>query len=191
MSKMKLNFGALTYPQFKEGLHKLDSSLSQLQVKSLFDNLKHPSKNTVEVETLIQNLAGEYCNTRNFKKQIEKRISDFIAEKGAMQKLKQKLEEFDSQNDGRILSDGLLKSLLCLRMPIQPIELERYIRLVEKDSKGRIHYQKLFGCYENTKNKYPLKAAAMRLVIFLKQNNLTPKTLLEKLITSKAASKQN
>ena len=58
-------------------------------------------------------------------------------------------------------------------------------------SKQRVNYQKLLLKFENTKDNFPLKSIAVRLQVFLQQNDLTPKTLLSKLVDTKNLSKSN
>lgn len=95
------------------------------------------------------------------------------------------MEVLDEGNSGKINANALLEVLQSLKIQVPLPELERYIRLIDKDSKGRLDYQKLMGIYENTKHNYPLKAVGLRLLVFLKQNGLNSKTLLEKLLNTK------
>lgn len=73
--KKKLTSENLTFSSFKECMNKIDNSLSPLQIKSLFEQLKGPD-NTVEVLKLIVNLTGEHCDTVDFRKETEKKISN-------------------------------------------------------------------------------------------------------------------
>ena len=116
---------------------------------------------------------------------MAKKISDHIYSNGLMGQLKESLDKLDTNNEGKIPGDGLLLALKQLRIPIPVAELERYIRQVPKDNFGKVNYQKLLLSFENSKQKLPLKAIGLRLVVFLKQNNLTAKSLIEKLLSTK------
>lgn len=85
-----------------------------------------------------------------------------------MKKLKAKLEQADTQNDGYVEPAKLTSILLQLKLTDVLIsDIERYVRQLEKDGKGRINYQKLLSKFENTKVNYPLKAIAIRIGVFL------------------------
>ncbi len=45
--------------------------------------------------------------------------------------------------------------------------------------------------FEDTKNNYPFKSICIRITVFLKQNNLTAKTLIEKLIATRNTANSN
>mmetsp|Transcript_32138 Transcript_32138/g.31455 ORF Transcript_32138/g.31455 Transcript_32138/m.31455 type:complete len:122 (+) Transcript_32138:1261-1626(+) len=111
--------------------------------------------------------------------------------KDLLQPLKEKLEQVDSHNDGKIKSDKLLNVLKQFNLPVQGNDLERYIRMVDKDLKGQIGLNSILSTFEDSKQHVPLKAIGIRLAIFLKQNKLSARKLLEKLIATKKQSKQN
>jgi hypothetical protein len=72
-----------------------------------------------------------------------------------------------------------------------PKEIEQYVRSLDKDPRGRVNYQKLILKLENPKQNFPLKALAIRLSVFMQQNGMTAKSLLDKLAETKNSSKTN
>ena len=182
--KKKMVDDPMTFNIFRDSLMKLDSSLTPLQIKALFDLLKN-EEGKVEIPYLLDNLTGEHQDTVDFKKLMAKKISDHIYSNGLMGQLKENVEKMDTNNEGSIPGDGLLIALKQLRLPVPLAEIEKYVRQVPRDNFGKINYQKLLLSYENSKQKIPLKAIGLRLVVFLKQNNLTSKTLIEKLLSTK------
>jgi hypothetical protein len=78
----------------------------------------------------------------------------------------------------------------CLKV-VSGTEIEKYVKTLETDQKGRINYQKLILKLENPKTNFPLKALAVRLTVFMQQNGMTAKALLDKLIETKNSSKTN
>ncbi len=102
--KRKLVDDPLNFNQFKESMQKLDSTLSPLQIKSLFELLKNPETGTVEIPNLIENLTGEVCSV-NFRKDMDKKISEFIAKNGNNAALRDNFEKHDIHHDGRISTE--------------------------------------------------------------------------------------
>ena len=69
-----------------------------------------------------------------------------------------------------------------------PEELSCFIKQLDNDKRAKISYQKLLLKLEDTKTSYPLKALGLRLQVFLQQNSLTPRSLIDKLVETKRAS---
>ncbi len=83
------------------------------------------------------------------------------------QLLKSKLESEDAEHDGYITPEKLIKVLSsCIKILGAP-EIEKYVKTLDKDQRGRINYQKLILKLENPKNNFPLKALAVRLTVFM------------------------
>jgi Ca2+-binding EF-hand superfamily protein len=78
----------------------------------------------------------------------------------------------------------------CIKV-VSGTEIEKYVKTLDTDQKGRINYQKLILKLENPKTNFPLKALAVRLTVFMQQNGMTAKALLDKLIETKNSSKTN
>jgi len=126
------------------------------------------------------------------RREIGKKISEFIASRGDIyHQLKTKLEIEDSGHDGHIAPEKLVKVLCSCIKGISGTEIEKYVKTLDTDQKGRINYQKLILKLENPKNNFPLKALAVRLTVFMQQNGMTAKSLLDKLIETKNSSKTN
>ncbi len=58
-------------------MNKLDSSLTPLQIKSLFDLLKG-EEGKVEIPSMLENFTGEHTDTVDFKKAMARKIADHI-----------------------------------------------------------------------------------------------------------------
>ena len=63
------------------------------------------------------------------------------------------------------------------------VELERFVRFLDKDKLGRINYMDFLGkvCKVSNKNHNPFKSVVSRLSYFLKQNNIASGALLKRL----------
>ena len=63
------------------------------------------------------------------------------------------------------------------------VELERFVRFLDKDKLGRINYMDFLGkvCKVSNKNHNPLKSVVGRLSYFLKQNKISAVALLRRL----------
>ena len=95
------------------------------------------------------------------RREIGKKISEFIASRGDIyHQLKTKLEIEDSGHDGHITPEKLVKVLCSCIKGISGTEIEKYVKTLDTDQKGRINYQKLILKLENPKNNFPLKALA-------------------------------
>ena len=115
--KKKLNDEPLNFNQLKDSLSKIDASLTPLQLKSLFGTLKNNESNRVEIPFLIENLTGDVASS-NFKKEMQRKISDFIMSQGLQSSLRESLEKHDFNHDGKVLGDQVLAILKMLKMPI-------------------------------------------------------------------------
>jgi hypothetical protein len=58
--KKKVTDNSMTFNEFKESILKVDSNLSNLQLKSLFDSLKNKD-GKIDISKLMINLTG--CKT--------------------------------------------------------------------------------------------------------------------------------
>ena len=65
------------------------------------------------------------------------------------------------------------------------------MKSLQRDPRGLVNYQQLVSKLENPKQNFPSKAVGIRLSVFLQQNGLTGKDLIEKLLESKRTSKTN
>lgn len=59
----------------------------------------------MEILSLITNLSGQPYETINFKKQMEKRISNFLTDNDLLPQLRSLFEKTNSNNDGKVTAD--------------------------------------------------------------------------------------
>ncbi len=82
--------------------------------------------------------------------------------------LKKRLEAEDTECDGHIAPEKLVKIFAGIKCPdTSTTDIEKYVRHLEKDQRGRINYQKLILKLENSEKNYPLKSLALRLAVFM------------------------
>lgn len=81
--KKKIVDEPMNFNQFKECMTRLDSSLTQLQIKALFDLLKNED-GKVEIHVMMDNFTGEQVDTVDFKKVIARKIGEHIQQNGLM-----------------------------------------------------------------------------------------------------------
>ena len=69
---------------------------------------------------------------------------------------------------------------------LSQVELERFVRFLEKDKLGRINYMDFLGkvCKVSNKNHNPFKSVVSRLAYFLKQNSISSGALLKRLASA-------
>jgi Ca2+-binding EF-hand superfamily protein len=79
-------------------------------VKTLFNKLKSADE-TVDIPKMLSNLTGTECDTVDFKNQFFKDLYKEIYNKGKGDQLLRKLEQYDSNNDGKINADHLIQVL--------------------------------------------------------------------------------
>ena len=82
-----------------------------------------------------------------------------------------------------IKAQALLNVLTKVIKKLSLVELERFVRFLDKDKLGRINYMDFLGkvCKVSNKNHNPFKSVVSRLSYFLKQNNITSGALLKRL----------
>lgn len=166
---------------FHKALRNLDHSISDVQIRALFAQLKNDSSK-VSVDSLIRNFTGKPYETVDFRNATYKKLyaeiypnkeDDLIAA----------LQEQDAQNAGLVDANGLLKVLLNSITSVPREDLERFVRFLEKDKLGRLNYMEFLHkvCKVSNKNHNPFKSIVSRLSFFLKQNNITANQLLRRL----------
>ena len=90
----------LDFPKLCEALRKLDSSMSEPQVRHLAKSLKNKD-DKVEIGTLLRNLCGQDFETIDYRNKIFRKIYSEI-HPHKEQEFLQLLENGDSTNDGKV-----------------------------------------------------------------------------------------
>jgi Ca2+-binding EF-hand superfamily protein len=76
--RLKIYDDPLDLVQFKNCLKKLDPELNNIQIKNMFNELKHEGHGKVEIPLLIANLTGEQMDTVDFRNKMFKLIWNHI-----------------------------------------------------------------------------------------------------------------
>ena len=91
---------------------------------------------------------------------------------------------------GLVTARALLNVLFKVVKKLSHIELERFVRQLEKDKLGRINYMDFLSkvCKVSNKNHNPFKTVVSRLSYFLKQNSITSLALLKRLAAASSVN---
>ena len=170
---------------FKRCLHALDPTLTDLQIFQMAAQMKN-SQNKVEVMTLIQNLCGNDYETYDFRNRVFQRIYDELRSARHESKLREAFGKHDRACDGTLSTAEMRDALTDVITSVDEKSIEKFIKFLEKDKRGRVDYTKfLDSMYQvSNKNHNPFQSVIKRLTYFMKQNNLNLETLLRKIAVS-------
>ena len=173
---------------FHKAMRNLDPSISDVQIKAIYASLKNDN-GMVPICDLIRNFTGEAFATVDFRNSVFKTIYTEIYPNKEDQII-QLMQEADDTNVGLITAQALLNVLGQVVTKLTSVELERFVRFLEKDKTGRINYMDFLGkvCKVSNRNHNPFKSVVSRLSYFLKQNTISAGALLKRL---SAASPHN
>jgi hypothetical protein len=92
-------------------------------------------------------------------------------------------EQNDTYNDGTVSPHEFNQCLRILDFDFPSIELECFIRFIEKGNRGRIDYMQFMHKMKRRviKNHNPFKNLLMRLNVFLRQNGQQPEQLVKRI----------
>jgi Ca2+-binding EF-hand superfamily protein len=86
-------------------------------------------------------MTGENVDSNCFKRDLTLKIQSALALDGSTKKVRAKLEQSDTNYDGHIETKALQDILLSLKLKdVLSTDIERYVRMLEKDSHGRVNY---------------------------------------------------
>jgi Ca2+-binding EF-hand superfamily protein len=175
---------ALDFNQFSKALRILDSSLTNDQIKAMAKSMKN-ADNKVEVTTLIRNLCGKDYETVDFRDKVFKRVYHDIFESSdsdRKDKFRNLLVKHDDLNDGSIVGQDLQKVLAQVCNNISQSEIQKFVRFLDKDVRGRIDYTQFTNKLEEVKNYNPFKNLVNRIKSFMKQNNQSVEKFMRHLV---------
>lgn len=180
----------LDYAKFSKALKTLDSSLTDVQLRAMAKSMKN-SKNLVEVPMLIRNLCGKDFETVDFRDKLYKRIYSEILDSSntvRREKFKNLLIKYDDLNDGTIVAQDLQKVLNQVCKTVKASDIERFVRFLEKDVRGRIDYTQFIADLEKVKDHNPFKNLISRIKAFMSQNNQNIENLMRRLVLGQSQS---
>ena len=115
-----------------------------------------------------------------------KRIYEEIRNRKNERQVKRSFAKFDSKNDGTLSVIEMKGALTEILTTIDEFSLEKFIKFLDKDSRGRIDYTQFLNKMNivSNKNHNPFSQVVHRIKYFMKQNNLSQKELIKRLIVS-------
>ena len=171
--RMKITDDAIDLAKFRECLHKLDSQLNWHQIKTMFKELASKSvsqsKPLVEIPVLIANLTGEPQETVDFRNKTLATINAHLQRTKQEARLLALFEERDGLLDGSLDPHDFKGALRKVDIDTPEVELDQFIRLLDKTSNGRVDYLKFLDLVKikGNKNYNPSKTVAQRLSAFM------------------------
>jgi Ca2+-binding EF-hand superfamily protein len=94
---------AMDFPKFNKALRLVDQTMSELQLKTLFKNLKN-ADGLVDINVLIRNLTGKDFATVDFRERVYRQLYNEIFPNNEERILKL-FQEIDTTNCGLIKHD--------------------------------------------------------------------------------------
>jgi hypothetical protein len=93
------------------------------------------------------------------------------------------LENGDSASDGRVEPQILKAALIKLVKNVDKESIDRFVRFLDKDKFGKIHYMEFFGKMAEISNRdhNPFKSVVQRLAYFIESNKQTISAILKRL----------
>ena len=179
--KLRVWDNPLDQHAFHTAIHNLDHSISDVQIRALYAQLKNDS-GKIPVDNLIRNFTGKPYETVDFRNAIYKKLYTEIYP-NKEEEMIAALQEKDTDNAGLVDANGLLAVLVKLITTVPREDLERFVRFLDKDKLGKLNYMDFLNkvCKVSNKNHNPFKSIVNRLSFFLKQNNITANQLLRRL----------
>jgi len=99
--------------------------------------------------------------------------------------------KYDSLNDGTIVSQDLQKVLGQVCKNIKAGDIEKFVRFLEKDTRGRIDYTQFINNLENVKDYNPFKNVVSRIKLFMTQNGQNVKSFMRRLVVGESQTSSN
>jgi len=94
------------------------------------------------------------------------------------------MEESDPQNDGRVEPAAFKLAIAKLTTGIDQESIDRFVRFLDKDTHGKIHYIGFLERMHDVSNRdhNPFKSIVQRLEFFITSNKQTVHSLVKRLI---------
>lgn len=186
LHKMKLRIwdDSLSLSQFNKCMRELDPTLTDAQLKGMGAQMKDKT-NKVPIFTLLHNLVGGEFETYDFRNRIYKRIYSEVREQRKEEALRKAFSKHDKQNDGTLGVMELKRAFMEVIQSVDEISVEKFIKFLEKDKKGRISYTELLDKMNDLSNKEhnPFQQVIRRIKYFMNQNRMDNSALLKRLST--------
>ncbi len=189
LHKMRLRIwdDPIAFPAFEKALRALDPTLTDAQLRAMAAEMKNGA-NRVPIAMLLQNLVGNEFETCDFRNRIFKRIYAEVHDHRNEAALKRAFFKQDQANDGTL---GVTEMKAALGEVIQSVDdasLEKFIKFLDKDARGRVSYTDFFTRMTDLADKdhNPFQRVVRRIKYFMSQNHLSAAQLLKRLAVSEA-----
>ena len=171
----------LDFKRFVAAMRKLDPTLSDPQLRHLMKVLKGKD-GKVDVIAMLRNFCGKEHETVDYQNRVFREIYSIIHPHNES-RLIDLLENADPLNDGRVEPQGLKSALMKVCPSVGEEQIERFIRFLDKDQSGKVHYMEFMTRMAEVSNRdhNPFKSVVHRVHYFLQQNKQTSEMLLKRL----------
>jgi Ca2+-binding EF-hand superfamily protein len=130
----------LNYTDFKAAFLRLDPTLTETDLHRMAKELKN-DQDKIEIGTIMRNLTGEYFETVDYNKKVTSLLYKHCQEVGE-EKLKRAFEEQDKLKSGAIDQVRFRRALESVGFPLDEEDMERYSRMVDKNTQGLVDYMR-------------------------------------------------
>lgn len=170
----------LTADDLSKTLIKMDPTLTTGKALELA-RITVGNKETIDVQDLLVQLSqGVFEYGGDWKEQILKRIETHI--RADPDSIRQEFEKSDTKHIGKLALADFQDCLFKMKLGLQDIEIERLARILDRQDTHFIDYNDFLDKLQSPSIPLdPLRSCIQRILVFLRQNNLTPAKLLRKL----------
>jgi Ca2+-binding EF-hand superfamily protein len=130
---------------------------------------------------LVQNLTGKKFETVDYRNETFRKLFKEIYP-NREQELITAFQEIDTMNQGLVKADQLYSVLKATVKSVSAVDLERFVRFLEPDSRGNFNYMEFLArVTDNQKSHQPFKVLVTRLNYFISNNKISVAVLLRKI----------
>lgn len=130
---------------------------------------------------MVQNLTGKKFETVDYRNETFRKLFKEIYP-NREQELITAFQEIDTMNQGLVKADQLYSVLKATVKSVSAVDLERFVRFLEPDSRGNFNYMEFLArVTDNQKSHQPFKVLVTRLNYFISNNKISVAVLLRKI----------
>ena len=129
----------------------LDHTLTDMQLKGMAKEIKN-SSNKIDIIMMLQNLVGNEFETVDFRNRVFKRIYSELNDKRNYDALARAFNKHDTKFDGTLSILEMRNALRQVLTSIDDTTIEKFIKFLEKDKRGRINYTEFLNKMNDVSN---------------------------------------